>query len=538
MRDAEVVASVVAGDSAGLAEAYDRYAGPLYAYCWFMLDDSADAVDAVQDTFLIAASRLGRLRDPECLRPWLYAVARNECLRRLRARQAASAPEAVDVTDVTNVTVDITEDAERAGLRMLVRSAVGGLNPSEREAIELQFGQGLEPAEVALVLGVSRNRARSLLWRARDQLQACLGVLLVGRAGRGDCDELNAMLSGWDGRLTVRLRKRVHRHVEQCATCANRRSAELRRAALPGMTLAAALVAMMAENTRLASDAPAGLRDHVLWMATTRDDDALAHQADLRSRARAFGRRGFPKPLPTPKSGWHHSPQGQAAMVAGVAAAVTAFVITLALTGNWLPAPAADPHSASHPSAQLRPPATAAAAAPQRTPAPHTSASTKAAKAPALAATHAPAHPTAKHPATASPSATPSVRHPTTAPPPSSTSTPAPSSPPPSATPTPTQAPTPGTLVVSSGMLYLTPFQPSGTITLTAENGPVAWSISQTDGPTGVLVISPAAGLLAEGQSVQVTVTAESAMRFSADLMVNPGGQTVTVVYHVGHGSY
>jgi hypothetical protein len=87
-------------------------------------------------------------------------------------------------------------------------------------------------------------------------------------------------------------------------------------------------------------------------------------------------------------------------------------------------------------------------------------------------------------------------------------------------------------------MLYLTPFQPSGTITLTAENGPVAWSISQTDGPTGVLVISPAAGLLAEGQSVQVTVTAESAMRFSADLMVNPGGQTVTVVYHVGHGSY
>jgi hypothetical protein len=37
-------------------------------------------------TFVLAASRLAGLRDPDRLRPWLYAVARNECYRRLRAR--------------------------------------------------------------------------------------------------------------------------------------------------------------------------------------------------------------------------------------------------------------------------------------------------------------------------------------------------------------------------------------------------------------------------------------------------------------------
>ena len=93
MHDREVVAAIVAGDPAGLAEAYDRYATPLYSFCRTMLREPADAADAVQDTFVIAAPRMSGLRDPERLRSWLYAVARNECHRRLRVGSGAgSAP--------------------------------------------------------------------------------------------------------------------------------------------------------------------------------------------------------------------------------------------------------------------------------------------------------------------------------------------------------------------------------------------------------------------------------------------------------------
>ena len=93
MEDPEVVAAIVAGDPAGLAEAYDRYAMPLYSYCRSMLREPADAAEAVQDTFLVAAAKLRDLRDPGQLRSWLYAVARNECLRRLRAGTARAALE-------------------------------------------------------------------------------------------------------------------------------------------------------------------------------------------------------------------------------------------------------------------------------------------------------------------------------------------------------------------------------------------------------------------------------------------------------------
>lgn len=83
MRDGEIVAATLDGDPAPLIDAYDQYAPGLYAYCRSMLSRPADASDAVQDTFVVAAAKLGRLRDPGRLRPWLFAVARNECRRQL-----------------------------------------------------------------------------------------------------------------------------------------------------------------------------------------------------------------------------------------------------------------------------------------------------------------------------------------------------------------------------------------------------------------------------------------------------------------------
>src|ERR1700692_4240245 len=114
MRDTEVVASIVAGDPNGLATAYDRYADPLVKYCKSLLSDPADAADAVQDTFVIAASRLDGLGDQDRLRSWLHAVARNESLRILRSKKGTSAlDEALDVTDDC---ADVSDGAEHAHL--------------------------------------------------------------------------------------------------------------------------------------------------------------------------------------------------------------------------------------------------------------------------------------------------------------------------------------------------------------------------------------------------------------------------------------
>ncbi len=83
MDDPEVVAAIAAGELDGLAAALDEYAASLYEYCYSMAPEVA--ADAVQDTFIIAWSKLGGLRDPGKLHPWLQAVAGNECFRRTLA---------------------------------------------------------------------------------------------------------------------------------------------------------------------------------------------------------------------------------------------------------------------------------------------------------------------------------------------------------------------------------------------------------------------------------------------------------------------
>jgi RNA polymerase sigma factor (sigma-70 family) len=85
--DRTVVAAITAGDRWGIAMAYDRYAAALYGYCHWTLRDSADAAASLQDTFVIAAT-LSDLSEPSKLRPWLFALARNQCRHRIRPMSA------------------------------------------------------------------------------------------------------------------------------------------------------------------------------------------------------------------------------------------------------------------------------------------------------------------------------------------------------------------------------------------------------------------------------------------------------------------
>ncbi|MBV9449932.1 MAG: sigma-70 family RNA polymerase sigma factor [Streptosporangiaceae bacterium] len=306
MDDREAVAAIVAGDQAGLADIYDRYAASLYGYCRNMLHEPADAADAVQDTFVIAAARLNGLRDSHKLRPWLYAVARNECLRKLRSRETPS--EIAETEDVT--AAEVGESAQRAELRELVRAAISGLNPPDREVIELNLRHDLDGADLATVLGVSRSHAHAMASRARGQLERSLGVLLVARTGRRACPALDLMLTDWDGRLTILLRKRVSRHIDQCEECGERKRSALRPAMLFGLPALPLL--------------PPRLRDRVLHLCADETPAGVETKRSIVKQAGSFGPNGFPRPA---RDRRHGMGDPAAAMVAAVSVAVAAAVI-------------------------------------------------------------------------------------------------------------------------------------------------------------------------------------------------------------------
>ena len=90
--DAVLATRACAGDLEALAGLFERYRPALYAAAIRLLRNREDALDAVQETSVIALLRLGSLRDPAAVGGWLRAVVRSVCLMRLR-RAAREAPQ-------------------------------------------------------------------------------------------------------------------------------------------------------------------------------------------------------------------------------------------------------------------------------------------------------------------------------------------------------------------------------------------------------------------------------------------------------------
>jgi RNA polymerase sigma factor (sigma-70 family) len=525
MRDSEIVASIVAGEPAGLATAYDKYSADLYGYCQSLLQDPNDAADAVQDTFVIAASKLGGLRDPERLRAWLFAVARNECMHRLKTRNVAAPLQ--DAPEQADDSVDVGGEAERAETVALVRAAVGGLNDGERDVIT-QLWHGLDVPEVAAVLGVSRNHAYTLFARARDQLEASVAVLLVGRVGRRDCATLDSLLGDWDGRLTALLRKRVGRHIDRCEVCSDRRRRELTPSLLYGLSPAAVLaMAGMHKLSLLTAGQAAGplsvVRDTILRVAADPASHATAYAHVAAGSTQSFGASGFPKP--PPHHGYlnilqrPHVPMTVAGGTAVTAAAVA--VVTAVLPhipsahppggGPTVGVQASAPFAVS--SVGSGGPSSGRTGQPTTDPATDgTSPATSASTSPGATASDG----------TTSPAATGSDE--STSPTATATDCPTPTatwSGPSASTAAGTLSVSPTTVVVSS--------RHGRWLTLTASDRPVAWSISEPDWLRDKLNVTPMSGTLSAGDSVTVAITVTQGVSLHTELSVQWGGQTVTV---------
>lgn len=226
--DAQLVTAYLSGDRDALASIYDLYAPGLYDTAAAMLSDRHDAADMVQDVFCIAAERLNQLRDPDRLKPWLYAVLRNEVYRRTKKRKRTT-PTDFQSETTPDVVASFDPNAEGATasydeLAELVRSAAAGLDERDRLVLELSVRQGLSGTDLADALGVSPEQSYSLVHRMRDRIEKSLSAFTVAKMGSQDCKELATIISGWNGEFSVLIRKRVARHIDECSICEKTRS--------------------------------------------------------------------------------------------------------------------------------------------------------------------------------------------------------------------------------------------------------------------------------------------------------------------------
>lgn len=212
MDDRLLVEAVRSRDPGALGAVYDAYAVRLYGYCWFRLRSQDAAQVALRDTFIVAEAHLDRLRAADRFGPWLFAIARLECGRRM---PLYGRPPDLQVA---------SHDQHDVDQRVLAWRAVQGLPPLSRELLELNSRYGLGAADVAAVLGLSAKEVPEAIDQATAELSAGLVAELLAHEGPYDCFERSQLLRGFTGELGAELRGQLLVHARECGICGAFRS--------------------------------------------------------------------------------------------------------------------------------------------------------------------------------------------------------------------------------------------------------------------------------------------------------------------------
>lgn len=164
-----------AADAPGFETAYTTYFSPISAYLQRMIGNPDDAYDLSVVSFE-KAYRNWHKAPPENVAPWLYRIATNTCLDELRRRKLIRwqpFEKFAAVFHPGHVSHDNPErDAIRGEQRALLRTALDRISPRHRAALLMRECQGLSCEEVGEALGISKEAAKQLLFRARQQLRA------------------------------------------------------------------------------------------------------------------------------------------------------------------------------------------------------------------------------------------------------------------------------------------------------------------------------------------------------------------------------
>jgi RNA polymerase sigma factor (sigma-70 family) len=165
-----LIASAVDGDDVAFARIVAANHDDMRRVCVFITGDLELADDAVQAAWSIAWRKLGSLKEPDRLRPWLTSVAVNEARKLLKKRSRRSEMEVI--TDLS--TSPGGADPAKGISSLDLRAAMGRLDPDDRALLAMRYIAGFNATELATAIGISpsgtRNRLERLLARLRQEL--------------------------------------------------------------------------------------------------------------------------------------------------------------------------------------------------------------------------------------------------------------------------------------------------------------------------------------------------------------------------------
>lgn len=177
--------SWVAASQRGDAQSFNRlvlkWEKPIYNLALRMLHDREEAAEAAQEIFLLAFKSIHRFRLDSKFSTWLYRIAINHCVTRVRRRppgvHLSLDDEGAEARPAGQLVVHEPQAGEllRSERRRRVLDALAHLHAEQQAVIELKFFQEMTFEEIAGALGVSLSTIKSRLYAGLEMLKIRLG---------------------------------------------------------------------------------------------------------------------------------------------------------------------------------------------------------------------------------------------------------------------------------------------------------------------------------------------------------------------------
>lgn len=165
------------GDERAFAQLVREHQDRVFDLLFRMLGDREEALDVSQEVFVSVCSAVGRFRGESRLSTWIYRVAKNHCLNRLKYLQRRQRGRSTEISDVPEGVLEANLPSRRPDealaeheVKLLVQRAIGELDEDHRLLLVLRDIEGLSYHEIAEITEQPEGTVKSRLHRARAAL--------------------------------------------------------------------------------------------------------------------------------------------------------------------------------------------------------------------------------------------------------------------------------------------------------------------------------------------------------------------------------
>ena len=161
-----------AGNIDTLGDLYQRYMELVYGVCLKYMKEPDDAKDCVINIFEELITKLKKY-EVDNFKPWLYQLAKNHCLMKLRSKKGNPVNIDIDIVHLSeNIHLDGVMEKE---LRLTsMESCIEQLPPDQKQAIQLFYLEEKCYKEIAEATNTDINKVRSFIQNGRRNLKICM----------------------------------------------------------------------------------------------------------------------------------------------------------------------------------------------------------------------------------------------------------------------------------------------------------------------------------------------------------------------------